>query len=139
MKKKKITNANPSPATRFKKGQSGNPRGVKKGLVQRKELKEWTRATVAEAYKKYMNMEAAELRHAAESLELPILEVILARALLRDRTEGTMDNTEIILDRAIGRVPNHQMLTGGDGVPLVPPTIIFEAVGTASTEGMGST
>lgn len=139
MKLKRRANPNPSPATRFKPGQSGNPKGGMRGSLPKKQLKEWTRASVAEAYKKYMNMGIPELREVSDSLELPALEVIVARALLRDRMEGTMDNTETILDRAIGRVPVHQMLSGADGAPLVPPQIVFEGMGKQSTEGMGNT
>lgn len=139
MKKRKVTNPNPSPATRWKKGERPKGAGMKPGYLPRKELKEWTRASVAEAYKKYMNMRVEQLRDAAESLELPALEVIVARALLRDRLEGRMDNTEVILDRAIGRVPVHQMLSGPGETPLLPPQIVFEPAGKPTQEGMGET
>lgn len=143
MKKKKYlrkgTNFNPSPATRFKPGQSGNPHGTKPGVVAKKALKEWTQQTVAEAYKKLMTMEAPDLRKVADSLTTPIIEVIIARALLRDRLEGSTDNTQVILDRAIGKVPIKQELAGVDGTPLVPPQIIFEASGKESKDGLGAT
>ena len=84
-------------------------------------------------------MDIPELRNASDSLSLPALEVIVARALLRDRLEGEMDNTERILDRAIGRVPQHQMLSGADGTPLIPPNVIFETGNKPAGKGMGST
>ena len=121
-----IANQNPSPSTRFKKGQSGNPGGLKKGVVPKAVLKQWTRLSVAEAYNKYMMMTIPELRRASDSLFLPSLEVVVARAIIRDRLEGELDNMERILDRAIGKVPQRQELGGIDGVPLLPPSIIFQ-------------
>lgn len=136
MKRKKLNpgSGNPNPKVRWKKGQSGNPFGPTPGIVPKKVLKEFTRLTVAEAYKKLMLMEAPELRQVSDSLTTPILEVIVARALLRDRMEGTTDNTDRILDRAIGRVPMHQMLSGADGSPLVPPQIVFQGIDTSTEE-----
>lgn len=126
--KKGRTNRNPSPATRFKKGHKSTG-GLRKGIVAKKVLREWTQATVAQAYKKYMNMEIEDLKEASEDTStLPAIEVIVARALLRDRLEGEMDNTERILDRAIGRVPQKTEMSGINGQPLVPPTIIFQGI-----------
>lgn len=137
---KKTTNPNPSPANQFKKGNKAAAL-ARRGILPRRELKEWTRATVAEAYKKYISMSVSELREVKESFELPAIEVVIAGAILNDRMEGRMENIERILDRAIGRVPieSRSQLTGADGVPLVPPQIIFEAVGKVTEEGMGST
>lgn len=132
-------NRNPSPATRWKKGKSGNPAGPMPGVIAKKELKEWTQQSVATAYKNLMNLEIPDLRQIADSLTTPVLEVIIARALLRDRMEGTTDNTERILDRAIGKVPQRTEMTGLEGTPLVPPNIIFETGGREFKEGMGST
>ncbi len=140
-KRSKKNPGNPHPVyrPRWKPGESGNPEGTKKGVVAKKALREWTQATVAEAYKKLMTMEAPDLRRIADSLTTPILEVIIARALLRDRMEGMTDNTQVILDRAIGRVPIKQEIGGVDGVPLVPPQIVFETSGKSSSAGMGAT
>ena len=132
-------NPNPSPATRFKKGNSGNPGGFSKDKIMKKELKLWTRQSVAEAYSKYCNMPLPELRKCSDSLILPALEVIVARGMLRDRMTGEMVNIERILERIIGKVPIKQEIGGIDGVPLVPPQIVFETSGKQSKEGMGST
>ena len=131
---------NPNPATRWKKGQSGNPEGPRPGVVAKKLLKEFTQATVAASFKKYMDMPIPELRSASDSLTLPAIEVIVARAILRDRLEGELFNTQVILDRAIGKVPIKQEFAGVDGVPLVPPQIIFETGSSEKKqEGMGAT
>lgn len=141
--KKGRTNRNPSPATRFKKGMTGNPHGMKPGVVPKKEWKMHTRASIAEAFSRFMTKDSEELRIIGEDTTIPILDVIVARALLRDRLEGEMDNTERIMERTIGKIPieTRQELTGAEGAPLIPPQIIFNPVVPAGTvdnmEGMG--
>ena len=140
-KKKKGKQGNPHPVyrPRWKPGESGNPAGTKKGVVAKKVLREWNQQTVAEAYKKLISMQAPELREVADSLTTPMIEVIIARAMLRDRLEGSTDNLQVILDRAIGKVPIKQELSGAEGVPLVPPQIVFETSGSISKDNMGAT
>ena len=137
--KKRGNNSNPSPATRFKPGQTGNPGGMKPGVVAKKELKEFTQATVAASFKKYMLLEIPDLREASDSLTLPAIEVIVARALLRDRLEGDLENLDRLLDRSVGKVPIKQELSGAEGTPLVPPQIVFETGGKKTDKGMGAT
>lgn len=125
---KKPGNPNPSPATRWKKGQSGCPSGsTPPGHVTRKALKVFTPQLIAETWAKYMQASLRELQEASMSLDLPAIECIISAALLRDKIEGDLVNTEKILDRAVGRVPQvmKSQISGADGQPLIPPAINF--------------
>lgn len=121
---------NPHPPSRWKKGQSGNPNGRRncKGEMVKREMKVFTRRLIAETYNKYINCSVAELREAFKDHSLPAIEGIVAGALLKDRLSGQLVNTEVILDRTIGKVPNLTELGGIGGGPLNPPTINFVAI-----------
>lgn len=129
---RKKTNPNPSPATRWKKGQSGNPRKINMRIaaenIVKKEIKIYTRVLIAETYNKYINCSEQELRDAFTNKDLPAIEGIVAGALLKDRLSGELINTEIILDRTIGKVPNVTELGSIGGGSLTPPVINFISV-----------
>lgn len=112
----------------WKKGQSGNPGGMKKGVVAKHEWKMHTRASVAETFSRYVNATTEDLKLVKQNNHLPILDVIIAGALLRDRLEGELDNTERILDRCIGKVTQIQEFQGIGGTALIPPSFTFVPV-----------
>lgn len=119
---------NPNPSVKWKKGQSGNPAGMKAGILPKREWKMHTAASVAETFSKYQDMSIPDLRIVSKSETLPALEVIIATALLKDRLEGQVENTEKILDRCVGKVKQVQEFQSPGGAPLIPPSINFVPV-----------
>lgn len=127
-KKEKKSRGNRSPLRRWEKGTSGNPGGLKKGVVAKRELKKWTQANIAETYNELIDLDLPELREISRSDTLPAIKVIVAGALLRDRLEGELDNTERILERIMGKVVQRTELGGPGGTPLIPSAINFVPV-----------
>lgn len=126
----KLGNPNPKPSpNRWKKGmKSPNPLGSAAIPLENRiplQVKLYTRQSVCEAYNKYVVLSLAELREKIQDDSLPMLEAICVAALYRDKLEGTLLNTEIILDRIIGKVVQKTEMSGANGAPLVPPQINF--------------
>ncbi len=121
---------NHAPVKMWKKGQSGNPGGLPKDTIAKKELKVFTASLVAEAFSKMLSYTAQELEYVVQQDQIPIIESIVAKCLLHDRKGSQLHNLERIMERIIGRVPVVSELTGPGGIPLqnVPPAIIIKEV-----------
>ena len=108
-------NLHPYKGTQFKRGQSGNPGGFKKGEVAKKTLKHFTKAEIAIVFNKLMNYSTEDLGQFLKLKTAPIVEQIVARALYSDVLRGELLNTEKILDRIIGK-------TKPELIDNLPPT-----------------
>jgi len=82
---------------------------------------------VSDAARRFLEQSPSK-RHTPKSEAEAQALALLRRARKRDRA------TEILLDRAEGKVP--QAITGADGAPLIPPELvgIVSAVGASSHE-----
>lgn len=111
----------------FKKGApSANPLGRGAAVPITREIRKYTTQVVADIYNKLSDMSRRQLRSITIDPEAPALEVIVAKALLRDMRNSAMDKTETVLSRIIGHVPVKQEFGGMGGIPLVPPTIVIQ-------------
>lgn len=87
----------------FPKGVSGNPAGPGKRTIASKVLKQYTQRSVAEAFNRLLELPRADLSKIVEDQSAPIIEVVLATALLRDIRRAKINSVERILDRVIGK------------------------------------
>lgn len=90
----------------WRKGQSGNPGGLRKGEVARKALKRFTQAALAEAFSKVMRLTPKEVMDGSSAKNMPMVEHVVACALLADAENGTLSNLEKIMERIVGKVYN---------------------------------
>lgn len=127
--------ANKNVIPRFKKGVCPNPKGRPKGATTKAELKQYTAQLIADTINKLMGLAVPELQKIAANPITPSIEAIIARGLVKDKLQGTMNNFDRILDRAIGKVPIKQQITGADGKDLIPPTFNITPVAPPTPPG----
>ena len=113
----------PPISRRWQKGQSGNPAGPGKKVIARKVLKQYTQDTIVQAFNKLLNSTTPELARMIKDADTPIIEVIVAQALLKDLRRSKMDLVEKLLDRIIGKAQAVKNELVGE---LIPPKVIFK-------------
>lgn len=97
----------PNPATKFKKGQTGNPKGRPPKLPK---LDELLASVMSE-----------------ERNGLTAAEAVL-RALLVKATKGDVRAAEVLLDRSFGKVRQVTDITsGGEPIKVAPPIVWTDA------------
>lgn len=89
----------------WKRGFSGNPGGLRKGEVAKKALKQFTQAALTEAFSKVMQLTPKKIMKGRSAKDMPMVEHVVACALLADAENGTLCNLEKIMERIIGKVP----------------------------------
>ena len=115
--------ANPPKEHQFKPGQSGNPAGPGKQVIAKKILKQYTQTTITETFIKLLNSTSVELAKIVKDNNAPIIEVIVAQALLKDFRRSKIDLVEKLLDRIIGKV--QQTVKNKIVGELTPPKVVF--------------
>lgn len=90
-----MANKNPSPATRFQKGQSGNKSGKPKGLI----TPDRVRAVVA----KLSGMNREQLLEVVKDPKSQMFEVMFASVMAKAAKDGDYGRLNFLLDRTIGR------------------------------------
>ena len=113
---------NPPKEHQWKKGQSGNPSGPGKHVIARKVLKKYTQDAIVQAFNKLLYSTTPELAKIIKDADSPIIEVIVAQALLKDMRRSRMDLVEKLLDRIIGKAQAVKNEIVGE---LTPPKVIF--------------
>ena len=99
-------NKNPSPATRFKKGVSGNPAGYPTVPKEIRDLKKLSVEEVEQLVSTLLyatNKECAEILTNPESTQM---RRIVASILLRTEETGSTAQFDQLLNRVIGKVPD---------------------------------
>ena len=112
-----------SEETQFKPGQSGNPNGRPEDAPP--EVRLYARKEVQEVFTRIMKLKGEEVLKISSDAQSTILEAAVASVLLRARAKGDHRGLDVLLDRVIGKVPQKNELTGGDGEPLAPAVIQF--------------
>ncbi len=107
--------ANPKPATKFKKGKSGNPAGRPPDPPELKALKNLTKAELIRVANIVVKGDMAALKAIAASDKSSVLEAMLAGVCIRIMKRGDMQALNILLDRLIGRVPGKDELPPSTG------------------------
>ena len=114
--------ADPPKKFRFKKGQSGNPAGPGKQVIAKKILKQYTQDSITQAFNKLLRSTTPELARIIKDTDSPIIEAIVAQALLKDMRRSRMDLVEKLLDRIIGKP---QVVKNEIVGELTPPKVVF--------------
>ena len=94
----------PGPGRRFKKGQSGNPKGAPKPEYDIKLIKLLTWKDLALACTVLVFANEPECTRIDMDPEEPMLKKIIAKALLKAWADGNFSMLNQILDRVVGKV-----------------------------------
>lgn len=98
---KKRGNPNPSPATRFKKG---NTLGGRKPMTpEQKALALTTRVELKNVMVKYLALNPDEIDELLIENNLPVIDIAILRNLKKMHEEGSMDRADWILDHVMGK------------------------------------
>lgn len=99
-----MSNPNPSPKTRFKKGQITNPNGQSGGL--RSELKKLTLDTYRDIIQMVVTGDVEALQQIIKDPKQPAIKVAVATSFAIAMKKGDFETVELILSRLIGKVPD---------------------------------
>lgn len=113
---KKKGNPNPSPATRFQPGNSlgGRPRMTK----EQKALALSTRTQVKIVMTEYLTLTVQEINDLLDAAELPIIDMMILKALRNGYTSDQMVTTDWILDHVMGKQATKVEVKNTTGVDL---------------------
>jgi hypothetical protein len=91
-----MSNPNPSPDTRWKKGQSGNPAGRPKGIL--------TVDQIRTVVSKYAMLTKLDLTAKLKDPSTPMLEMMVIGVMLKAYSGGDANRFDFLLNRSIGKV-----------------------------------
>ena len=94
----------PQQLTPWQKGQSGNPNGrPKKLFCELVKNGGYSRSQIIDVYRQISSLNEEGLHTILDNEEAPMLEKLLAKAMLKDLAKGNLFATKEIMDRAIGK------------------------------------
>lgn len=101
----------------FKKGESGNPKGLKKIPDFVKVVQQYSREIVEIKIAELMQKPLDEIKDMSVDHERQALDVFLAKIITMGVVEGDYQRLNFLFDRTIGKVPN-QLNFGEQQKPL---------------------
>lgn len=101
-----MANKNPSPNTRWKKGQTGNPEGGRAHDPVTKALRKLTLPIYREVIELVMTGNLNDLKAMVEDPATPAVQVGIATSLLKAIKAGDYIIIERIAERIIGKIPD---------------------------------
>jgi hypothetical protein len=114
---------------RWKKGESGNPKGRPKKPVLQMKVIGYKLAEINDTIQLMCSMTAEELKTIWENPNATILEKTIASALRKGIEKGNLDSVETLLNRVYGK-PKEKMDITTDGEKLNQPSIQIEIITT---------
>lgn len=125
---RKLRNGNPS-GSGFKPGQSGNPSGrAKKYITQVTDKTGYRNSEIADCMKSMLKMNQKEISEIQKSESTPILENLVASAIIGDIQKMELRNLDSILNRCYGK-PKEQIEIDDNTNPYgFHPSILSAAI-----------
>jgi len=103
-------------AHKYKKGQSGNPKGKPKGAT-----------SIVTELRRFMDKKMVVNDPVTGQPTKMKIGRLLAMSLIKSASKGNVPAITEIMNRLDGKVSQPMELAGAGGMPLTPPTIVFEA------------
>lgn len=94
----------PPKETRFKKGQSGNPRGRAKLPEDLQKVKMLTKEHISKLINKYGSLTLAKLEEVMKAEESASFDVMICSAIRRAIVDGDVSRMDFLLNRTVGKV-----------------------------------
>lgn len=116
-------NKNPSPATRFKKGNNANPLGGKLHDPEIRAIKRLTQDELKEVGTLVVKGDIEALKKLKEDSKCSVLQAMVASVAIRIISKGDMQALDVLLNRLIGKVKDELDMSVG-GKPGAPQVII---------------
>ncbi len=110
--------ANKNIKPRWKKGESGNPKGRPPDMLGKK-MRQLTAEEFAEIANLIIKGSIEELRAIARDDSQSALRVMIAAVAVKTISKGDMHALDILLNRLVGRVKEQVEISGKDGGPQV--------------------
>lgn len=119
IKMKRMANLNPKP--RWKKGQSGNPKGRPKKPVLMMRKEGYKLAEINDTIQALLNMNLEELQLIWNNPDATLLERTIASAIRKSIEKGNLDSIETLLNRVYGKPKEAlDVTTKGEGIQSTP-------------------
>jgi len=112
----------PPEGRRFKKGQSGNPRGGQLHDPAIKKLKAITRQEIADIGSMVIVGNKAALNRILKNTKETVLRQWFAKVALNALDSGDSKHFNVLLDRIVGKATEVKEISGPGGSPLLPKT-----------------
>jgi len=93
---------------RWKKGESGNPKGRPKKPVLAMKVEGYKLAEINDTIQAMCSMDLNELKHVWENPNATVLEKTIASALRKSIEKGNLDSLETLMNRVYGK-PNEKI------------------------------
>ena len=93
----------PPEHSKWKKGQSGNPKGTPRKMVSQLKTIGYTKAEAANTINSMLAMTIDELKEVFENKESTILEKTIANALKKSLEKGSLYSLDTLLSRTHGK------------------------------------
>ena len=114
---------------RWKKGESGNPKGRPKKPVLAMRVEGYKLAEINDTIQAMCSMTAEELKKIWENPQATILEKTIASALRKGIEKGNLDSVETLLNRVYGK-PKEKVDITTNGENITEPKIQIEILKT---------
>ena len=123
----------PNDDTKFKPGESGNPKGRPRKLVSLLKEQGYKLSEINDTLMALLSMDMTELKEAFENPSATVLEKAVAGAIRKSIEKGSLYNIETIITRAMGK-PKEQTEHSGTQTIKVVYERSGSATGTTSSE-----
>lgn len=99
-----MSNPNPSPNTRFKPGETGNPQGRSLESAEVRKIRKLTNDEIAEVGTMLLDNNRAELEAIVKDPSTPVLRLMIASVVATAMKKGDAGAMNILLDRMAGKI-----------------------------------